>query len=132
MSVYKTKQRKVLLAFFEEHPDEIFSAVDIMEHTNTAVSISAVYRNLAALEEEGLLRRHRKSGTREVHYQYMNFSRCKGRLHLACSACEKIFHMSPSYEKILFDGLGEHENFQLNGDMTVLYGLCAACQTKGV
>lgn len=131
MSAYMTKQRKVLLTFFEEHPDEIFSAPQIAQYLEAqSISVSAVYRNLTALEDEGLLRRHVKSGTRQVHYQYVASARCKGRLHLACTCCEKLFHMSATHERQLTAQMSLLEGFHLNPDLTVLYGVCPNCSKK--
>ena len=53
------------------------------------ISISAVYRNLSALEEEGLLKRSVREGTREVFYQYIAAEECKDSLHLSCRVCGK-------------------------------------------
>ncbi len=131
MSVYVTKQRKALITFFESHPDEIFSAQQITQYLEQqSISVSAVYRNLAALEDEGLLRRHAKSGNREVYYQYVASPRCKGRLHLACTRCEKMFHMSASHERQLTAQMSLLEGFHLNAESTVLYGLCSNCSKK--
>ena len=58
MAAYITKQRRILLTFLEDHPDESLSAADIAKAlADRSISVSAVYRNLAALEEEGRIRR---------------------------------------------------------------------------
>ncbi|MFI3312868.1 MAG: transcriptional repressor [Eubacteriales bacterium] len=131
MSAYMTKQRKALLEFFEIHPDQVFSAQQITQYLEErSISVSAVYRNLTLLEDEGLLRRHVKAGTREVYYQYVASSHCRGRLHLACTRCEKLFHMSANHERQLVAQMSLLEGFHLNADMTVLYGVCPNCAKK--
>ena len=43
MQTYATKQRKALLAFLEEHPDELFSVKEIAEaRSGDGISLSAV------------------------------------------------------------------------------------------
>ncbi len=65
MAKYLTRQRKRLLTYLSEHTDEQMTARQIADAlTADNISISAVYRNLSALEEEGLLKRSVREGTR--------------------------------------------------------------------
>ena len=65
MAKYLTRQRKRLLESLSEHTDEQISARQIAEDLAAdQISISAVYRNISALEEEGLLKRSVREGTR--------------------------------------------------------------------
>lgn len=56
--MYMTAQRKRLFQFFNDHPDASFSARDIQALLNrseaSAISLSAVYRNLVSLAEAGM------------------------------------------------------------------------------
>ena len=55
---YKTKQREALLDYLAQHADEDLSAQQIAGALAAQdISRSAVYRNLATLEQEGALRR---------------------------------------------------------------------------
>ncbi|MBQ2581742.1 MAG: transcriptional repressor, partial [Ruminococcus sp.] len=68
MSVYTTKQRTLLLELLRSHADETLSAEEIAKMLGSeGVSISAIYRNLAALESEGKLQRVTKGGSRRVY-----------------------------------------------------------------
>ena len=63
MSGYNTKQRRALLAFLEEHPDELLTARQMADAlAEKQISLSAVYRNLAQLEAEEKVRRSAKAG----------------------------------------------------------------------
>ena len=58
MSGYNTKQRRALLAFLGEHPDELLTARQMADAlAEKQISLSAVYRNLAQLEAEEKVRR---------------------------------------------------------------------------
>ena len=71
MSGYNTKQRRALLAFLGEHPDELLTARQMADElAEKQISLSAVYRNLAQLEVEEKVRRSAKSGSHEAFYQY--------------------------------------------------------------
>ena len=53
MSGYNTKQRRALLTFLGEHPDELLTARQMADAlAEKQISLSAVYRNLAQLEAE--------------------------------------------------------------------------------
>ena len=93
VQAYMTQPRKRLLTYLHAHPDETLSAGQISREL-PEISVSAVYRNLAALEEDGSVRKVVKSGSREVFYQYMQAESCKAHLHLSCKKCGKTFHMN--------------------------------------
>ena len=89
MARYLTRQRKQLLKYLSEHTDEQMTARQIADAlTAESISISAVYRNLSALEEEGILKRSIRENTREVYYQYISETREKISVPI-CSRIQK-------------------------------------------
>ena len=129
MLTYQTKQRQVLLRFFQAHIDEPISALEMMEWLGTqSPSKSAIYRNLSALEAEGLIERVSKAGSRERFYRYCNADECKGHLHLSCAKCGKTYHMGTTETEQLIDRVRLDTDFQLDSAATVLYGICANCR----
>ena len=131
MAAYVTRQRRILLSFLAEHPDESLSAADIARAlSEQSISVSAVYRNLAAREEEGRIRRVSRSGGREVYYQYTDTETCRTHLHLLCKNCGATYHMDKSDADQLIRVLAEHEKFAVDTVDTVLYGTCEACQIR--
>ena len=92
MAKYITKQRRLLLDFLAKHTDETLSAGQIAEAlSGKEISTSAIYRNLAALEQEGKLKRSVKPGSQEAYYRYTDDEDCRGHLHLSCLRCGKMF-----------------------------------------
>lgn len=131
MAAYKTEQRKALLRFFDAHPDEQFSAREIAAAlADGAVSLSAVYRNLSAMTEEGLIRRSVSGNGHEALYQYVAAESCCGELHLTCTECGRTFHMSHEAAASVLESLSEQDGFQLDRAKTVLYGICRGCSRK--
>jgi Fur family ferric uptake transcriptional regulator len=131
MAAYITKQRRILLTFLEDHPDESLSAADIAKAlADQSISVSAVYRNLAALEEEGRIRRVSRGGGREAYYQYTDTEACRTHLHLLCKTCGATYHMDKTDADQLIRILAEHEKFAVDTVDTVLYGTCEACQIR--
>ena len=86
MTNYQTMQRKILINFLEANPDIQFSAKQIFNVlSSTSISLSAVYRNLASLEADGVINRFTKEGSREIFYQYINSDICRNSIHLVCT-----------------------------------------------
>ena len=131
MTNYRTKQRKTLLTYLEAHPDECLSAADIAASlSGEAISISAVYRNLAALEAEGKIRRVTRGNGREALYQFTDGEACRSSLHLLCKSCGTTYHMDRQDADQLVRMLTLHEQFQIDMADTVLYGTYEACQIR--
>lgn len=130
MPKYMTRQRKVLLDYLCKHADEVFSANQICDSLeDKCISQSAIYRNLAAMEREGKLKRATKAGSQEVYFRYADAEECRGHLHLSCVRCGKTRHMARVEEDRLTESLAKSEGFILNRGDTVLYGICSECQT---
>lgn len=129
--VYNTEQRTLLLNFLQEHPDTMFSARQIEAAIkNHSISISAVYRNLAALETEGKIKRCSQKGSREVFYQFFDNQSCKNHIHLFCKKCGKISHMENHIADAIINNVEQTNGFEINKGETTIYGICRECHTK--
>lgn len=129
MAKYVTRQRKRLLEYLSKHIDEQVSVRQIADAlADDNISISAVYRNISVLEEEGLIKRSVREGTREVFYQYIAAEECKDSLHLCCRICGKSIHLGQSEADRLIRSTLESTGFQIDKSETVLYGICADCR----
>ena len=131
MQTYLTKQRKKLLSFLEEHPDELFSVKEIAAAlADEGISQSAVYRNVADMEEEGKLQRITKDGTRTIYYRYADDEECKKHLHLSCFKCGRTYHMEEPVTDELIRAVAKSSDFEVDSHTTVLYGVCRACKAR--
>ncbi len=129
MSVYNTKQRKILLNFLKSHSDELFSANQILEfYGDEKISLSAIYRNLAEIETLGEIKRVNKNSSREAFYQYINADICKGKIHLFCTKCEKSTHLDIKRAESFSEDIFAEQNFQVDKQNTIIYGICKDCR----
>ncbi len=132
MTKYLTKQRKMLVDYFDKHTDEPVSASEIAADSEmTGISLSAIYRNLSALEKEGKLQKITKSETRETFYRYKACEECRDCLHLSCKKCGKTFHLNRSGAEQIVTALSDTENFSLDKADTIIYGICGKCNSGG-
>lgn len=128
MAKYMTSQRRILLEYLEQHPDESLSAHQICEElADEKISISAIYRNFAALETEGKVRRTSQNGKRNLYFQYTAAAHCRENLHLNCQRCGKSYHLNTELADAITQGLASTENFEINIANTVIYGICGTC-----
>ena len=127
MVKYLTKQRRQLIRYLEQHTDELLTAQNISQALN-GISVSAVYRNLSAMEEDGLLKRSIRENSREAFYQYIAAPGCKDSLHLSCRVCGKSIHLGDPETQQLLDSTLKTTGFQIDKSETILYGICADCQ----
>ena len=133
MSTYSTKQREILKEFFMNHEDAQFSAAQIVNALkNTDISVSAIYRNLAEMKENGVIKTIVKQGDRSLYYQYIDSDHCTEKIHLTCKSCGKIFHASEETEKKLLESLSANDGFSLETSGTMLSGLCSSCKGEDV
>ncbi len=129
MKEYNTCQRKILIDFLNVHSDEYISATNIVAFCEgRGISKSAVYRNLSALEQCGKIRRTTKPGERVAYFQYADGAHCKGKIHISCIKCGKMGHISSDMAEYMAKELEQEEQFSLDKNETVIYGLCNQCR----
>ncbi len=128
MGEYMTQQRRGLLSFFMKNPDKCFTAREVAENlSQSGISISAVYRNLSRLEQDGCIRRIAKKGSRESLYQSMLSHDCRENIHLSCVKCGNTFHMDCKISEQLLNTVSKTDGFEISKDISVLYGVCTNC-----
>ncbi len=133
MASYNTTQRKMLINFLKSNPDKQFSVREIYnELYDSSISLSAIYRNISALEADGVINRFSKEGSREICYQYTQHENCRNSLHLTCVECGKTFHMNKSAAEEVTKVLKEKDGFILNKLKTVMYGFCSDCAKESL
>ena len=133
MATYRTRQRGTLLEFLARNRDEALSidAIELRlraEAANSAPGRSTVYRLVSDLAEEGVLRRM-AGGDGRMLYQYASAA-CEGHLHLKCTSCGRIIHLSDAASQSVQVQLYDLEGLLLDNRETVLAGTCAACGPK--
>ena len=128
---YATKQRKHLLDVLEAHLDETLSVEQISSFiAPDAVSPSAIYRNLASLESEGLVKRVSLPLSQKIGFRYVGSNKCKDHLHLECTKCGRTFHLPSPSTSLLIENVERDSGFQIDSSKTVLSGVCPECKNR--
>ena len=130
MPKYETKQRKALLSLLSENADRPMTASEMASMLKgEGISLSAIYRNLSDLEDEGRVQRLTFGANKKVFYRYTGAKECEKHLHLSCSKCGKTFHMDVPGTDSLVDRVLKDSGFRVDSANTVLYGVCGECST---
>lgn len=130
MKNYKTGQRSSLLAFLEQHRDEQLAAeqiAEMMAADGNVISLSAVYRNLERMEQEGYVRRSAAGEGRGSVYQYIG-GECSEHLHMQCTGCGQVIHLDHKTTEALCSAAQSCSDFSIDEKRTVLYGRCRDCK----
>ncbi len=128
MSKYRTEQREKLLALFKDSAHRSYSASDILnEFGEDVISISAIYRNLKKMEEDGLICKLAGKGRAEAAYHYVDPCECVGIVHLKCEHCDKTYHINRHISNMLIGMAKDDFNFSINHSGAFLYGKCEHC-----
>lgn len=133
MPKYNTDQRKKLLFFLKNNMHTSFSAQTIYQALiHEHISLSAIYRNLRSMEQEGLLCKTSGKNRLETLYQYLDPIECSGIIHLKCQSCEATFHLNRLTSQMLTDAAKEELAFDINHSIPFLYGKCNACSQQEI
>ena len=127
-AAYQTKQKKDLIRLFAQSPDRSLSAREIIEMGQGELSEATVFRLLRKLTEEGTL--ERTAGEGGVSFYRYCEDHCGCRFHLNCVGCGKLIHMDCSEMKEAERHIRVDHGFLPIGSVTVIDGLCRACQLK--
>ena len=108
------------------HPtaEEVYDSVHL---TYPHVSKATVYRNLASLEEKGVIKRIPKLGGGSDRYDKNMIP----HFHAKCKCCGKIFDVALPLEGVLEKArVMEDEGFSLNSYHLIFEGTCTECRLK--
>jgi len=129
MKDYSTGQRRRLLTFLEQHSNELLSAEQIatlIAAEGGEISLSAIYRNLDRLVQDGHVRRSAAEDGRKALYQLIG-GECAEHLHLQCVDCGHIIHMDEKATRAMRRAAMSCGDFSIDEKRTVLYGRCGSC-----
>ena len=132
-SKYKTKQRAILLEYFESVPGVHFTAADVYEYFKLhgiTIGQSTIYRQLESFVDEGIINKDIFDGSSPACFEYISpeqHAETEICFHCKCEKCGRLIHLHcDELEEIQAHLLAEH-HFRLNPMRTVFYGLCKDC-----
>lgn len=132
---YNTQQRERILGLLKENAGRHLTAEEIesaARREGRPVGKSTVYRYLDRLVDQGAVRKFIAEEGKSACYQYTGADApCVNHYHLKCSDCGALLHVECEFLDKVGSHVLEHHGFVLNGEKTVLYGLCRDCGAAG-
>lgn len=136
MATYKTHQKQELLDFLEKYSDRAFTIEEMMatmeadpEFSQHPPGKSTIYRLLPAMVEDHRVGKFVRG--RKTTYQIVGRHGCHHHMHMKCTDCGRLFHMTDEESALFMKQVSQHCNFAINLAQTLLYGTCSSCTKKG-
>jgi Fur family ferric uptake transcriptional regulator len=127
-SVYMTAGTKQIIDFMVENRNKHF-CVDEIAAALPDTAKSSVYRIVAKLHSEGLLRRFETEGMSSFVYQYIEQTEdCAHHFHLKCEQCGRIIHMECSELEKTRNHIAAEHGFIIGTGNSIIYGVCSECR----
>ena len=130
---YKTKQRELLLEYFESVPETHVTAGDVCKYLKShgaGIGQSTVYRQLESRVDEGIIKKYIIDGNSPACFEYVTpDSHVEGEVcfHCKCEKCGKLIHLHCDELNEIQSHLMAEHSFKLDPLRTVFYGLCEQC-----
>jgi Fur family ferric uptake transcriptional regulator len=134
VGAYQTRQKKALMRLFRQHPSQAHTIEEIVAMLAQAnpesppMGRSTVYRLVAEFASAGILHRFSQEGARGSRYQYVGDPACAEHLHLKCTQCGTLFHLSRALTEDIFQAIHSRVRLNLNTEETILLGTCEGCE----
>ena len=133
LAPYQTNQKKELIAFLEKHKDEAFTIDEIVQamekdpQFSTAPGKSTVYRLMSSFVEKNMVKRFSKGTGLTASYQIVGGKSCLSHMHLKCTGCGRLLHMSDTDSQLFIAQIEQKIDFTVDPAQTLIYGRCADC-----
>lgn len=132
---YNTKQSRDILECLKKNrhkhltADEVYN---ILNSQGTSVGRTTVYRHLEKLYADKAVRKFTLGDSSCACYQLAdNSEECHNHYHLKCTVCGALLHTECDFLNELSEHIFKDHNFKIDGERTVLYGVCENCRRKG-
>ncbi len=131
---YNTLTRSAIDGIFVGNNDKSYSVADILsklKEMGVDANKTTVYRYVTRLCENNVLLKFVAEKGEKTLYKYNDKNLgCDNHLHLKCSLCGKIEHLSCSDMEEFKRHIYIEHGFMLNCSSSLLYGLCKKCSKK--
>lgn len=131
---YITKQSTEILECLKENKNRHLTADEvygILCSNGVSVGRTTVYRHLEKLYADSVIRKFTLGDSTSACYQFFEGDeKCFNHYHLKCTVCGKLIHAECGFLNELSEHIFNEHNFKIDGEKTVLYGVCSVCANK--
>lgn len=127
---YNTDRRNEIIKLLSSEDGRSFTTEEICRLILTDGGKSTVYRIVADLTANGIIKKLSDPNTRHVRYQYLGERSCSEHLHLKCKGCERLIHLDKTASEAIMGYIKSSGSFTLD-PTEILGGFCRLCQEQG-
>lgn len=128
MKNYKTRQRLLIYNIFSKNGEKFFTAEDLLKILKDEnVNKSTIYRNLEKLVSQNRIIKRLSEHGKSAIYKLNKVVECSGHLHLLCSKCGNVIHLSSEDSEKMNGIIKGKYGFLVNEKNTTMFGLCGDC-----
>ena len=137
LATYNTQQKKELMDFLKKHPERAYTIDEIAAEMKADPDFanppgkSTIYRLMPGLAGENMVKCFSGGRGTKASYQIMGGESCHLHIHLKCTSCGRLLHMSDADSHLIAENVLKSGGFALDLGGTTLFGLCEGCRTKG-
>ena len=137
MGTYNTEQKTELINFLKKNPQKSYTIDDISREMKLDPEFSSppgkstIYRLMPKLVENNTVKCFIKSAGEKATYQIVGGDKCSFHMHMKCTDCGKLLHMSNSASNNILAEIKENNDFDVDINQTLIFGKCAKCKKKG-
>ena len=125
------------MKYMEDNRDKLVTVADIeefLDNEGLEVNVSTIYRFLNRLCDGGEAIKYVAKKGAMSSFQYVGSveNTCQDHIHLQCTSCGSIIHLECHFMDEIKEHILKDNQFLLQCEASVLYGLCKSCQEAGV
>ena len=126
----KTIQRRFITEVFDAGKEHHISAermFEIVSRKHPMVGRATIYRNLAAMAEDGMLQRHEVPGGPDCFDMGMH-----SHYHFRCKICRNVFDVEMEFipDEEFHSKIPDKRGLEIEGYVLAFHGKCPKCQEK--
>lgn len=131
MKERNTEQKELLIKYLEENADEHLTIGKIHADLKEEIGLTTIYRIINRLIEKGIVTKMPMDNKQGSCYRYNSKSeKCHNHYHLICEKCNNLVHFeSKEIPKINKEAM-ENEDFEIDNNRIVFYGICKDCKKE--
>ena len=127
----KTIQKDLVIEYLKNNRNKHISIQEIYEELQNKVGMTTIYRIINNLIQKGIVKKIPLENKQGFCYMYNSEDKeCQNHYHLICENCNKLFHFETSKMLKLKNDVLKNENFEIDRNKIVFYGLCKECKVR--
>ena len=126
-----TDQKEILIKYLKNNANKHLSISQIQKDLSNEIGLTTIYRIINTLVQKGSINKIPLENSQGFCYQYNNEKEhCSNHFHLICEKCNKTIHVENSNIKKILAEMENENQFKINNNRIVFYGLCDKCMEK--